>query len=201
MIIRPARPSDINALVKVEAASWPGPLAADRAQIASRIEQFPTGQLVAELDGNVVAVAWSQKVRSEFFAATPAEFDQLTSDGTFQGTHDPRGEIYQLIGVGVSPAGRGKRLGRQLIDAQLDRARAEPGVQRILGFTRPVGYAERREMPIAEYVQLRTATGRWVEPMLAFHLGGGAKLISIHPDYRPADREAGGYGLLIEYSV
>ncbi len=199
MNIRLAQPRDAEEIATVEAESWPASLAADRTQVAARLAAAPEGQLVAEIDGRIVAVAWSQRVSRRFFAETPAQFDQLPNHGTFTDTHDPNGEIYQLIGVGVSPVGRGARLGRQLVDAQLELARNLPGVERILGFTRPVGYAARHDVPIEEYVRLKSSSGRWTDPMLAFHLGAGAKLVSIHAQFRPADVEAAGYGILIEY--
>jgi hypothetical protein len=56
-------------------------------------------------------------------------------------------------------------------------------------------------MPIEEYVNLRNKTGRRSDPVLEFHLGSGASLISIHAGFRPEDVESLGYGVLIEYPV
>ena len=88
-----------------------------------------------------------------------------------------------------------------VVDHEIALARGLPGVRRIIGFTRPAGYHEHPDMPIEEYVALRRENGEYHDPVLQFHLGSGAKLISIHPDYRPADTDAGAYGVLIEYPL
>jgi len=54
-------------------------------------------------------------------------------------------------------------------------------------------------MSIEAYVDLRNKTGRRFDPVLEFHLGSGASLVSTHQDFRPADTESLGYGVLIEY--
>ena len=137
--IRPATPADVAALAAIEREAWPAAMAADPLQIQSRIAAFSGGQLVAELDGAPVGIAWSQRITTSHLTADPVTFDRLTDCGRFAGSHYSQGEIYQLIGVAVSAAGRHVRLGRRLVDAEIAHARALPGVQRILGFTRPIG--------------------------------------------------------------
>jgi GNAT superfamily N-acetyltransferase len=198
-MLRAAEPADAAAIARVEAASWPAALAASEAQILARVQTCPEGQLVAILDGELVGYAAAQRVTQEFLHAGPLVYDRLTDSGTLAGSHDPQGEIYQLIGVGVSPAGRGHRLGRVLVDRQLELARATAGIRRILGFTRPAGYHRHGDIPIDEYVARRDDRGKRIDPVLSFHLDAGARLVSIHPQFRPADRESRGYGVLIEY--
>jgi GNAT superfamily N-acetyltransferase len=200
-VIRAATAADVDRLAQVERESWPAPLAASPQEVESRIAVFPAGQLLAEVDGQPAGVAWAQRLDADWFAHTPAHYDRLTDRGTLVGTHRPQGSIYHLIGVGVAQAGRGFGLGRQLVDRQVEQARQMPGVARIVGFTRPVGYHRHTNVPIDEYVELRTLSDRPVDPMLAFHLGSGARLVSVHADYRPDDAEACGYGILIEYPI
>lgn len=196
--IRQALVGDAEAMAHVERESW-GEMATPAEKIAQRIETFPAGQWVAEIDDEIVGVTFSQRITTEFLEQTPKTFAALTDDGTFVRSHDPEGEIYQVISVGVSAAGRGSRLGRRLVDWQIEQALQTPGVRRILGFTRPAGYYRYQDVPIEEYVDLRSSQGRLVDPVLAFHLNAGARLVSIHPNFRPNDHEALGYGILIEY--
>src|SRR5262249_52932819 len=115
----------------------------------------------------------------------PLTYDDLTDAGRFTQTHDPEGEIFQLIGVGVTPEGRGLRLGRVLVDREIALARSLPGVRRIAGFTRPVLFHRHPEMDIAEYVTLRNSSGVPLDPVLAFHLAAGASIVSTHAGFRP----------------
>jgi len=201
MTIRNARFEEAAALAEIERLCWPSGMAADEDAFRGRLEVYPAGQYVAEVDGRLVGVVTAQRITSAFLDAEPLCYDRLTDGGRFRESHDPEGDVFQLISVSVAPAGRGMRLGRALIDHEIRFARSLPGVRRILGFTRPIGLKSRPDTPIEEYVTLRKPDGRWVDPVLDFHLSAGAQLISIHKDYRPVDREALGYGVLIEYAA
>jgi GNAT superfamily N-acetyltransferase len=155
---------------------------------------------VAELGGRIIGSAGAQRVTQAFLTAHSDRYERATDGNAFAASHTPRGEIYQLIGVGVAPEFRGDRLGRQLVDRQIDFARLLPGIRRIMGFTRPAGYHRHRQLAIEDYVQLRGESGRLVDPILEFHLGAGATIVSIHPNFRD-DEDACGYGVLIEYAV
>ena len=47
----------------------------------------------------------------------------------------------------------------------------------------------------------RREDGRFLDPVLDFHLGAGAQLVSILPGYRPGDADSRGYGVMIEYEA
>lgn len=201
MIIRNAEPGDIAEMARVEAASWPEDLAPSAMQIESRVRTFAEGQLVAVIQEEIVGVASAQRITQAFLDANSTSYDQLTDSGTFARSHDSRGEIYQLIGVGVTSVGRGLGLGRLLVDRQIEFARSLPEIKRIIGFTRPVRYSRHQHLPIDEYVSQRDDQGRLIDPVLAFHLDAGASVVAIQRDFRPADFEACGIGVLIEYPV
>lgn len=190
---------DAPSIARVERESWPTELAANEQQIRERIRVFPQGQWIAERDGVVIGVLYAQRITQEFLDKTPIEYDLLTDHGNFVATHRPDGNIYQLISVGVSPAGRGVGVGRRLVDQHRKFAWSLPGIVRVIGFTRPSAYSHHAKCPIDKYVQLRRDDGRLVDPTLAFHLDAGAQLVSTHAGYRPEDRQAQGFGVLIEY--
>ncbi len=193
--------SDADAITRIEAESWPTFLAAPRSAIVSRIEIFAPGQWVALRGQQIVGAAFAQRVRPELLATSQPSYDRITDNATFQNTHDPAGSVYQLVGVGVAPEGQGCGVGRRLIDCQLQFARSLDGIQRIVGFTRPVGFHQFPELSIDDYLELRTANGRLQDPVLSFHLDSGARLVSVHPGFRSTDRDARGYGVLIEYPI
>lgn len=188
-------------MAEVDRQSWPAALATGVEGFRCRIAAFPEGQLVAESRGRIVGTAAAQRITSEFLAANMQRYDLVTDCNRFTASHTPQGELYQLIGVGVLPEFRGSRLGRQLVDRQIEQGRSLPGIQRILGFTRPAGFHRHRRLAIEIYVSLRGDDGRLVDPVLAFHLEAGARIVSIHADFRRNDHEACGYGVLIEYPL
>lgn len=200
-MIRAARSSDLAVIAEVEKASWPAGMASDQATLAARLAAFPPGQLVAEVAGRVIAYAGAQRISSQLLTREPLTFAVLTDGSRFTRSHVSDGDTFQLIGVAVLPTERGSGIARALIDFQIDQARQMPHVRRIVGFTRPAKYYRNKDVPIEEYVKKRDANGQLIDPVVAFHLNAGAKLISIHPAFRPEDTEAQGYGVLIEYPV
>ena len=201
VVIRNPRADEAALLAEIDRACWPAGIAADEAKFRARIQAYSEGQWAAEQDGKVVGLATAQRITSAFWQSGLVEFDRLTDDGRFSGSHEPEGELFQLISVSVLPEARGSRLGRRLVDHEIDFARSLPGVCRIIGITRPIGLHRHPEISLEEYVTLRRENGRYVDPVLDFHLGAGARVVSIHPNYRPADTEALGYGVLIEYPL
>lgn len=200
-MIRQARNTDLAAIAQVERLSWPVGMAAGEAQLAARLATFPDGQLVEETAGRIVGYAAAQRISAGRLDQEPLTYATLTDGGTFAASHDPRGAVYQLIGVAVLPAERGSGVARALVDRQIEQARATPGVRRILGFTRPAGFWRHADLSIERYLALRGAQGQLIDPVLAFHLNAGARVVSLHPGFRPEDLESRGYGVLIEYPI
>lgn len=199
--IRNARPDEVGPLAELESACWPNGLGATADQMARRIEVYPEGQWVADLAGERVGLAASQRISAAFLASTPVTFNAITDRGGFTRSHDPRGEILQLVSVSVSRGARGLGIGRRLVDHMINVAYALGGVRRVLGVTRPNRFNRRPNMSIEEYVAARRENGIFLDPTLHFHLGSGARVVSIHPGYRPEDFESRGYGVLIEYDL
>ena len=176
-------------------------LGATEEEYAERIRVYSFGQWVVELAGETVAVAASQRITEKFLSSTPIRFDALTDNGRFTRSHDPAGEILHLVSVSVPPGVRGLGLGRRLVDHEMAAARNLNDVKRIIGITRPRGFKRRAGMSIEEYVSARTENGSHLDPVMSFHLGAGARLVSIHAGYRPGDEDSRGYGVMIEYDL
>ena len=200
MKFRPANPHDAPIMSDVDRLSWPAALAVRTDEFAARIAAFPAGQWVAERNGRIVGTASAQRINDRFLRANGDRYERLTDGNRFTASHDPGGEIYQLISVGVLPKFRSQGLGRTLVDRQIDAARRTDGMRRILGFTRPAGYRRHRKLSIEEYLAGRD-DGRCPDPVVDFHLSAGAVIVSVHADFRPQDTDACGYGVLIEYPI
>jgi len=201
LTIRNPRPDEAGVLARIESVCWPAGMAADEECFAARLQTWRQGQWAADFKGEVVGAATAQRITEAFLNDGPMTYCRLTDAGRFVGSHSPDGDIFHLITVSVLPKARGMRLGRRMVDHELAFARSLPGVRRILGFTRPAGYHRHQDVDIERYVNLRDATGRYVDPVLEFHLSAGARVVSIHPGYRPKDTQALGYGVLIEYPL
>lgn len=186
-------------MAEVDCQSWPARLAVSCEVFRARIAAFPDGQLVAEIGSRVVATAAAQRIDEEFLQANGHSYELLTDRNRLTTSHEPFGEIFQLIGVGVLPDLRGENLGRLLVDRQIELAREQPDIRRIIGFTRPAHYRRYSSMPIEAYVRQHGDDGRPLDPVLAFHLEAGARVVAIQAGFRPDDIEACGYGVLIEY--
>ena len=199
--LRAAQLEDAAAMAVVDAASWPSGMATDADGYRSRVLAYPDGQLLAISNGEIVGVSTSQRISAEYLQRTSDSYSELTDNDRFTASHQNDGEIYQLIGVSVLPKFRGFNLGRQLVDEQINRARNIRGVERIIGFTRPAGHREHAEIPMSTYISMCRPSGMHVDPVLAFHLEAGARIVSIHPGFRPEDSESSCYGVLIEYAL
>lgn len=197
--MRNAEPSDAAAMAEVDRHAWPVGMAPTADIFEARIEAFPEGQLVATVDDHVMGTCGAQRITEEFLAKCGHRYDLVTDHNRLTHSHHPDGEIFQLIGVGVIPAFRGDHVGRQLVDRQIAYARSLPSVRRILGFTRPSRYFRFRDLPIEDYLRRRNSHGRLFDPVLAFHLEAGARIVSVHRNFRPNDERALGHGVLIEY--
>ena len=198
--MRAATASDAAAMAGVDRQSWPARLATTAEEFAARIAAYADGQLVAVSAGRIVGTASAQRITANFLAAQSHTYDSITDGNRFTRSHTGDGEIYQLVGVGVLPEVRGRRLGRLLVDRQIELARGLVGVVRIVGFTRPAAYSQHATIPIEDYIPARNSDGELLDPVLAFHIDAGARVVSVHRDFRPVDSDACGYGVLIEYT-
>ena len=201
LVIRNARLEEASLLARVETLCWPNGLGVTGETFAERVRTYAAGQWVAELCGEVVGVASSQRITQAFLTSAPVTYDALTDRGRFIGSHDPEGEILHLVTVSVSRSAGGLGVGRRLVDRELVVARRLARVRRVIGVTRPKGFSRHAGMSIDEYVAARHDGGYALDPVLNFHLTAGARLLSVHPDYRPDDAQARGYGVMIEYDL
>lgn len=211
--LRQANESDIDDLVKLNKLCFPT-LAEENvvwmpAHIASHIQYFPQGQIVAEVDGQIIGAVASLIVHLGNNPYRPHTYSGIT-DGGFFHNHDPQGDTLYGADVYVHPQFQGKGIGHKLYQARRDLCR-KLNLRRILAGGRISGYAQySKTLTPDEYVR-KVENKEFLDPVLSFQLREGfivqailrnyitdpqsnhcATLIEwLNPDFRESDQNHG----------
>ena len=95
MNIRSVGPDDLDPCHEIESAAYGGDEAASRAKIQKRIERYPEGFIVLEVDGEIAAFINAGATRVIDLA--DEDFKEFVG-------HDPGGEHIVILSVAVHPA-------------------------------------------------------------------------------------------------
>lgn len=127
LVLRPLTQGDVDAVQALQRRCFPTLAPWTRAQLENHVATFPEGQLVIELDGEVVASSSALILSSKEYEDEHS-FDEIVPDGTLA-LHDPSGDVLYGVDMCVSPDTRGMRLARrlyqarkELVDQQIGRA-------------------------------------------------------------------------------
>lgn len=192
--VRYAEETDLPALELLENQSWELNLQTPVSVFKERIKNYPEGQLVLELDHQVVGAVYSQRIVDQ---------DDLKTQSieTVERLHSRDGKIIQLLGVNILPEMQHRNFGDQLLEFMLHRCSLMNGIQAVVGVTRCKDFHNHASTSISEYLTLRNEQGRLVDTTLRFHEMHGAQIKEPVPNYRPLDKKNNGYGVLLEYDV
>jgi len=191
---RIARPSDMPALLRLEEACWPVGMHLDARALQARMQLYPAGQWLLEMNGEVVGVVYSQRVAS----AEPLRRCPFTE---LAGLHDPQGAVVQFLAINVLPEKQHLGLGYQLLDLMLMRSALVDGVRQVAAITRCKDFPGHTVGELAHYIERRDSLGRPIDPILQFHHSHGAKFLGLVPDFRPEDTANLGAGVLLTYDL
>jgi predicted N-acetyltransferase YhbS len=114
IIIRHVLPKDLEKCFIVETSGFPPEEAATRETIKLRIEAFPQGFLVAEMDGRVVGILNSAATNKDDIG--DEELKQLIG-------HHPGGKNMVVFALAVLPAYQKRGIASQLMSRFVDEAR------------------------------------------------------------------------------
>ncbi|MCK8516803.1 SDR family NAD(P)-dependent oxidoreductase [Methylonatrum kenyense] len=192
--VRAATVDDVPALCRLEVACWPAGMRAPESLLCQRIRNYPLGQWLVELDGEVVGAVYSQRVR-DLDALRDCRFTELPR------LHEPQGSVVQLLAINVLPEKQHLGLGDQLLNLMLMRSALQGGVHTVAGITRCKAFDGTDLDALAEYIEARDSVGRAVDPILQFHQSHGARFLGLVPDYRPEDTDNLGAGVLLCYAL
>jgi len=185
---------DLPTLVNLEALCWSEHLRASSDEIRQRLDRFPNGHCVLEMDDQVVGVIYSQRIvcTDVLKNTTYAEVPSL---------HTILGSVVQLLGINILPEMQVMGLGDRLREFMLQLCALKGGIERVVGVTRCKNYVNHAHIPIEEYIHQPNELGQLLDPILRFHQQGGATIKGIIPNYRPEDLDNLGNGVLIEYDI
>jgi predicted N-acetyltransferase YhbS len=116
IIIRHVLPNDLEECFIVETAGFPPEEAATRETIKLRIDMFPEGFLVAEMNGRVVGILNSGATNKDDIS--DEELKQLVG-------HDPAGKNMVVFALAVLPEFQKQGIARELMTRFVDEARQE----------------------------------------------------------------------------
>lgn len=168
-----------------------------REQIQRLLQDFPEGQMCAEVDGKVVGAALSIIVNYDDYGDDHT-FAQIT--GNYQlNTHNPKGDTLYGIEVFVHPDHRGLRLGRRFYDFRKElcenlNLRAIVAGGRIPGFHK---FAD--SMTPKDYIE-KVRRRELYDPILTFQLSNQFHVKKILRNYLVDDRESMQFATLLEWN-
>ncbi len=196
VVVRQMGIEDYERIAELQLLCFPHMNPWRREQIASHLEHFPEGQIVVEIDGDVVASSSSLVIDFDEYEEGHTWLE-VAGDG-YISNHDPDGDTLYGIEIMVHPSWRGQKLARRLYDARKEVCR-ELNLKRIMIGGRIPGYSRvSGEMAVREYVE-RVQTKDVYDPVLTSQLANGFTLKRVIRSYLAGDTESEGYATLLEW--
>lgn len=182
--IRIAKHSDVNDLVEIEKKCWKN-LQLNFNDIRNRLDSFPEGQYVAVINEKIVGVIYTQKIENKdaLYGCT------FSSQSTL---HSMQYNVLQLLGVAVLPDYGNLQVSESLRNFTLTIATINSTIVEVVAMTRcALEYHNE-----SEYFEKFSS-----DPIVQFHVKGGANVLSIIQHYRPEDVNNYGHAILVCYKL
>ena len=196
---RRTRAADFPGIIALTREVYPGSKPWSEAQIASHLEIFPKGQLVAEdlATDEIVGMAASLIVFWDDYDMD-ASWRDFTAAGMFT-NHDPAmGRTLYGAEVMVMPGRQGEGIGGLLYNARRKIAQRF-GLLRSRAGARLRGYGEHADTMSPEEYAKRVVKGELTDPTLTFQLHRGFRVLDVVRNYLRDDPESRGYAAVIEW--
>ncbi len=195
LVVRRATVKDIPAVRALFNRAYAGSGVTDysAAMLRGQINQFPQGQLLVEVDGEVLGYCASFRIGGDI-ALKPHSWQWITGGG-YASRHDPHGDHLYGMEVCVDPDHRGRRIGQRLYDERkkLVHDLALRGI--VYGGRLPtLADARERYADAGAYLDAVVA-GQERDPVLTFQLRNDFEVIGLLPDYWDEDVQSLGYGV------
>ncbi|MCP4215388.1 MAG: KR domain-containing protein, partial [bacterium] len=192
--VRYATENDMPILEKLEQACWGSAMATPTTVLRKRLGQNPKGNLVIEMEGQVVGVVYSQCI------SAMEDLKTVSADNVHK-LHDENGKIIQLLSLNILPSFQDRNLGDHLLEFILQLCTLRSEIDSVVGVTRCKDYIKHSNMTLQEYIELKNDRGMSVDGILSLHQSHGAEIVSLLRDYRSNDKENKGYGVLVKYDL
>jgi len=191
------QPSDFTGVIALSRAVYPESPSWTEGQLASHLDVFPEGQLVAEVDGRLVGFAASLIVLWDDYSMDTSWRD-FTDNGWFR-NHDPaRGRTLYGAEIMVHPDWQGRGVGKRLYQARRELCQ-RLGLLRIRAGARLAGYYRYADTRSPEEYTRRVVSGELSDPTLSFQLARGFVVIGVAHHYLRHDPESLGHAAVIEW--
>lgn len=200
--VRPTRREDFDAIIAICLRVYPHSMPWGEDQLASHLEVFPAGQLVAvEVDAETGAERVAGMAASLIVLWDDYDVGQSWRDFTDHGyftNHDPEGRTLYGAEVMVDPAMQGRGIG-SILYREREKLVRRLVLKRIRAGARLIGYREHADrMRPEEYVE-RVLSGEIHDPTLSFQLHRGFTVLAAVEDYLHSDPDSHGHAALIEW--
>jgi predicted amidohydrolase/GNAT superfamily N-acetyltransferase len=200
IVVREATRADVSTLVKLNELAYPVMATEDvvwgERHLVSHQRVFPQGQLVAELDGQVVGAVASLIVDLGPDPLRQHTWPGITDSGYFT-NHDSEADTLYGADVYVHPDARGQGVGAALYEARRNLCK-RLNKRRILAGGRLWNYGEQPSGMTPEEYAARVVAGEARDLVLSFQLREGFALRSVMPNYIH-DARSKNYASLIEW--
>ena len=193
-LIRHTRSSDIKPLLELQERVYPTIRPWPESTLLQQIETFPQGQIVAEVDGQLVGAASSLMILWDEWDVEHT-WKEITSRGSFN-THNPEGRTLYGAEVFVQPELRGAGIGHALYRGRRQICR-RLNLKRIIACGRLPGYHRYADQISALLYAQKVVWGDIFDPVLNFQLREGFDFCGTVDGYLPDDLDSLGFASLI----
>lgn len=183
--IRTATPIDVDALAALNRAAYPDlvqdGVVFDARQMRGHQERFPDGQLIAELDGQIVGAIATMIPPRSLDPLGPHTWMGITDAGSFA-RHDPGGDTLYLADIYVHQRAWGAGVGRALYGALFALCR-RLRLANVVGGGRLYDYVDAPDtLAAADYVA-QVLRGERRDRVLVSQLRAGFEVRGLLPGY------------------
>jgi len=193
LVVRNARKSDIPGIKKLcsEVYTWSKPYSTNI--LKSQIHNFPEGQFVAELNGEIVGYCASIII-SEKIALKKHNWNTITGYG-YASTHDPKGDYLYGIEIFVDIKLRGRRIGDRFYRQRKELCKQLNLKGIILGARIPTLHKKIKKYKSPENYLKKIDNKEIKDPVISFQQRQGFEILGLLKKYLPEDSESLGYAV------
>ena len=199
IVVRTTRAEDFPQIIELGVAVYPESPPWTTQQLASHLQVFSEGQLVAveEGSGRVMGMAASLIVHWEDYDLM-THWRDFTDNGMFT-NHDPvRGRTLYGAEIMVNPMAQRRGVGSKIYKARRELVE-RLGLLRIRAGARLRGFHKYAHRMSAEEYVIKVINGELRVPTLSFQLKHGFQVLAVVPGYLRHDPESLGYAAVIEW--
>ena len=195
VIRRQATLDDVEGIVRLDNEVWPE-FPATTGMITERIKNFPRGNIVALVDGEIVGYLAVQLMDYDLLDPKALSWNELTNFGTTIGTHNPKGKVIFGMADSVSPRFRNLGIAISLVLSGWRIGVEQNVIGCVLGSRIPDYHKHKSQFTVDEYIRQRREDGKFLDAGLRLYASDGFKPIKVVPNYIN-DPESDNYGVLV----